>query len=240
MSKLLMLRGWSLLACGAMVLPQLATAQAPSAATSAAAADVSLHRNGLLIGQVTSRQGRPLPNTVVSLQQAGRELARMRTDYKGQFAVRGLRGGSFQLVTANGVRPIRAWSVGTAPPGARHSVLLVDGLVVRGQSSRWTEYRGAEHVAQAPELLGPDGSTPIEPIPAEGTVPTTTTGVSSPTSYVGTQYGNYGYGGYGYGGVGSGNGTLVGSLMARPWLVGTGIVAAAVAIPVALDDDDAS
>ncbi len=182
--NLIVPRSLMLVAVLGMVMPRATLAEAP-ATQPTKTMDVALQNGGLLLGQLVNRQGQPKAGVVVSLRQKGTELARMQTDDLGRFAAKGLRGGAYQLVTADGVRQVRVWSQATAPPTAVRGALLVEGKTVRGQYAETGEYYG-------------DG---------------------------------------GGGGRGIFNGGRIFGL--NPWLVGVAI-AAAIAIPVALDDDDAS
>lgn len=119
------------LACVGM-LAQPAFAQAPVAMP--AVADIALADGGLFTGKVVNAQGAPLAKAAVSLQQAGHEVASTVTNEEGVFAVQGLRGGLYQVVSERGVVAYRLWEANTAPPAANQSALIVTGdSVVNGQ-----------------------------------------------------------------------------------------------------------
>ena len=130
-------RGGAVLACLGMLLPARSVmAEAPPAAsrTAVAIGDVSLHEGGVLLGQVANAAGTRLVGQQVVIQQGDREVAVTRTDGQGQFAVRGLRGGTYQLSSGPASGVYRVWATGTAPPSANSGVLLVaDDLLVRGE-----------------------------------------------------------------------------------------------------------
>lgn len=130
-------RSMLLLACFGMILPQTVLADAPIATLrrEETTMDVALLKDGVLLGQVMNRQGQPREGSVVSIRQHGRQLIRIRTDDLGRFAVKGLRGGTYELLTAGTSRQIRAWSKDAAPPAASQIALLVDGVIVRGQNA---------------------------------------------------------------------------------------------------------
>ncbi|HVT26684.1 MAG TPA: carboxypeptidase-like regulatory domain-containing protein [Lacipirellulaceae bacterium] len=118
-------------ACLGMVLSQSAMAAAPAAG---ALNDVALRAGGLLVGQVVDQQGVAKAGMPVSIQFAGKEVAKTTTDKNGVFAAQGLRGGQYQLVTPTGGTVCRLWAPNTAPPSARPAALVVSGnQVVRGQ-----------------------------------------------------------------------------------------------------------
>lgn len=120
-------------ACFGMLV-QPALAGAPVAASAPAVADIALADGGLFVGKVVNAQGAPLAKVAVSMQQAGQEVATTVTDEKGVFAVQGLRGGLYQVVSEGGVVSYRLWAANTAPPAANQSALIVTGdAIVNGQ-----------------------------------------------------------------------------------------------------------
>ncbi|MEM6328921.1 MAG: carboxypeptidase-like regulatory domain-containing protein [Planctomycetota bacterium] len=180
----------AVVACLGLVLPQNALA-APTA-PQAAGKDVALRDGGVLVGQVVDAQGAPLAHAVVSLFYGADEVVRTKTDKRGVFAAKGLRGGEYRVVAGGGQVTYRLWAAKTAPPAASQGVLIVTGgAVISGQCS----------------------SCP----PGGGCQP-----------------------GYGYPPGHGGGGGIVGWIKNHPLIVASG-VAAAIAIPLAVaDDDDAS
>jgi hypothetical protein len=121
------------------VLPQSVLAASPATAArtapQVAVIDVALGQGGALRGQLVDAQGAPLSGATVSVQQNGREVTSTATDGQGNFAVSGLRGGVYQVATANSAGVYRLWAADTAPPAAQQQALLVSGGdAVRGQS----------------------------------------------------------------------------------------------------------
>lgn len=167
------------LACVGMLV-QPALAGSPVALP--AVADIALTDGGLMTGKVVNAQGAPIAKTSVSLQQAGQEIATAVTNEEGAFAVQGLRGGLYQVVSNGGVVSYRLWAPNTAPPAANQSALIVTGQeILNGQ------------------YCGPNSCPP---------------------------------------GQGGGNGGgIMGWVREHPLLVAGGI-AAAIAIPLAVADDD--
>ena len=96
--------------------------------------DVSLRNDGMLVGQMVNGQNAPQSGIRVSLQDMqNREVAAAVTDRQGAFAISGVRGGVYQLVTPQDRQVYRIWSPGMAPPSAQRGVLLVvPGQTVRG------------------------------------------------------------------------------------------------------------
>jgi hypothetical protein len=89
--------------------------------------DVELRDGGVLLGQLVDQQGLPKADEAVVLLGGAEKLAETRTDGRGLFAFRGLRGGVYQLTAADGVGAYRVWATGTAPPSAQPGALLVTG-----------------------------------------------------------------------------------------------------------------
>jgi hypothetical protein len=98
------------------------------------ATDVALREGGVLVGQVVDTHGAGVGGTEVSVRQGAKEPVATKTRPDGSFAVKGLRGGVYQLAAADGHGVYRLWTAGTAPPAASNEALLVAGKdVVRGQ-----------------------------------------------------------------------------------------------------------
>lgn len=162
--------------CIGMLLSPVATA-APVGQPSAPA-DVALSADGVLIGQVVNAQGAALQQAPVSIAQDGHEVIRVVTDAKGEFAVRGLRGGVYQIITPGRQGSYRIWAPRTAPPAASNGLLAVAGdSAVLGQ--------------------------------------------------------------YGPAAAGGPMGAVTGWIAAHP-LMTAGIIATAIAVPLAIDDDDSA
>ena len=118
--------------CGCC-LPQSVWAATAAGRRPPTAIDVALAEGGTLIGQVVNPEGAALPDVPVSLWSKDQKVATAKTDATGGFAVRGLRGGVYQVVAGSGRREFRFWKPGTAPPLARQGVLVVaGGDTVRG------------------------------------------------------------------------------------------------------------
>ena len=130
MKRLTLLHGMAAaIACLGIVLPQTALAGPPATDR---IADVALRDGGTMVGAVYTAEGLPQSGQLVSVQTNGREVARTTTDEHGRFIAQGLKGGVYQLVTAEGMSTYRVWSEGTAPPAAQPAALVVTGDVVRG------------------------------------------------------------------------------------------------------------
>lgn len=122
-----------------ILVPQLAFGIGPAdgrqavAHPTAAVSDIALQDNGLLQGQVLDMQGAPVKGVPVAVVQQDKLIAAAKTDTNGRFAIAGLSGGVFQVVTAKGGAAYRLWAPNTAPPAAQAGALIVNGdTVVRG------------------------------------------------------------------------------------------------------------
>jgi len=96
--------------------------------------DIALQQGNTLVGQVLSKDGNPVAGVPVTISRDNQVLATATTNEQGLFAFRGLKGGVYQLSSANGVAAYRVWQPQTAPPGASPAALVVAGEdAVRGQ-----------------------------------------------------------------------------------------------------------
>jgi hypothetical protein len=99
------------------------------------ATDVALREGGVLVGQVVDTHGAGIGGTEVSVRQGAKDPVATKTGPDGSFAVKGLRGGVYQVAAVDGHGVYRLWTAGTAPPAASNKALLVAGKdVVRGQN----------------------------------------------------------------------------------------------------------
>ena len=122
-----------LVACLAVVGSCLPTLAAAPQGQSPVIYDVTLRDGGVMLGQVVDVQGAPKADVPVSLRLGEQEIATTATDANGYFAFSRLRGGVYQVVSAEGVGAYRAWAPGTAPPNAREGALVVAGQdLIRG------------------------------------------------------------------------------------------------------------
>jgi hypothetical protein len=97
--------------------------------------DVALRDGGVLVGQVVDPQGAAVAGAPVSLRYQDKNVVTATTSPEGYFAVKGLRGGVYQVAAADGHGVYRLWTQGTAPPSAQPGATLVSGgKVVRGQN----------------------------------------------------------------------------------------------------------
>lgn len=96
--------------------------------------DVQLTQQGKFQGQLVTPAGKSVSNAVVQLRFKGTPVAAAKTDAQGRFAISGVRAGAHEVVTGAVHSPVRLWSFGKAPQGARTGmVVAVDETIVRGQ-----------------------------------------------------------------------------------------------------------
>jgi hypothetical protein len=107
-------------------LSQVAQAEQPLAA--AKPTDIAMQDGGVLVGQVVNPDGSPVAGVPVSFRQNDKDWVGPKTGPDGVFAVKGLRGGVYQVAAAEGRRTCRVWALGTAPPKAQQQVVLVQGI----------------------------------------------------------------------------------------------------------------
>ena len=126
------------MACTNLVLPKSAFAEVPNAGhkpavqPAATVTDVALGERGLLLGQVVDAQGAALKNAPVTILQNDKQVVTTKADAEGRFAVQGLRGGTYQIATKDGVSVCRLWAHDTAPPTAQGGALVCSGGALRG------------------------------------------------------------------------------------------------------------
>ncbi|MCE9552171.1 MAG: carboxypeptidase-like regulatory domain-containing protein [Planctomycetes bacterium] len=174
MKRHMLLRGFAL-ACGIALAvapfgrpvtaaePGPATMPSGRAETSAPATtlqsptsrDITLGAGGRMDGVLLDRQGMPLAGMPVMLMQNDHEVASVKSDENGRFAITGLRGGQYNLATLDAVTPCRLWSEGTAPPSAKPSLQVYGGDLARGQMFR------ARNILTSPTVIGAGIGTAI-------------------------------------------------------------------------------
>ena len=96
--------------------------------------DIALQKGGVLVGRLTGKKGQLRGQQKIVIRQNGQLIEEVTTGKNGQFKVKGLRGGIYEIASEHGVGGFRAWSAGTAPPSAKQFAVLIDSNeVVRGQ-----------------------------------------------------------------------------------------------------------
>ena len=253
MERISLILAW--IACAGMITPVAVFGQQPKADYATRIQDVALS-SGVFTGQVVDHQGNALANTAIVVGQQGTQVAKAVTNANGRFQVSGLNGGVYQIAAGNAISVCRVWHENAAPPIATDGLLVVsDANIVRGQCNTCNTggyagggyagggYAGGGYGVGAPVAGGPVQGGPVQGGPVAG----------APGGYVVNGPGGGGYVGGGYadgaivdGGAcgpaccppepcGKGGGVL--GLIANPWFVGA-VVAAAIAIPLAVNDDD--
>jgi hypothetical protein len=86
--------------------------------------DVALSDGGTLEGQVVNIQNGGMQGVPVSIRSQDREMVQTTTTANGQFVVRDLRGGVYQVATAQGDSTFRLWAPRTAPPAAQNRAIV--------------------------------------------------------------------------------------------------------------------
>jgi hypothetical protein len=99
--------------------------------------DVALAPGGVLTGQVVDSAGVGVAGATVTVRHNDTVVGSTVSGAQGNFAIRGLQGGVFQVSAGQGLGIYRLWAPETAPPAAGKSALIVsDNSVLRGQTSR--------------------------------------------------------------------------------------------------------
>jgi len=101
--------------------------------TNAAILDIGLEQ-GVFAGRVVDHTGTPAKNAEVTVRQGSHEVAKTTTDANGRFAVKGLRGGVYEVASGKTVGTYRVWQSEVAPPAAKeHALLILGENGARGQ-----------------------------------------------------------------------------------------------------------
>jgi hypothetical protein len=120
---------------GAMVCLAILGVCQWAAAAKPVAVDVALRDGGVLVGQVVDSQGAGIEGVPVAIRSQDQQWVNAKTGKEGYFAFKDLRGGVYQVASADGQGVYRAWTPGTAPPAAQEGALVVAGEdVIRGQN----------------------------------------------------------------------------------------------------------
>lgn len=118
-------------AVGGVCIPQVAMGAPPAPKP---VGDVVLRDGKILLGQVVTPEGKPLPGISVALRDRKTELAAGKTNENGYFAFSGLTTGTYQVVGAQTTGTYQVWTKDLAPPTAQPGALIVaGGETVRGQ-----------------------------------------------------------------------------------------------------------
>lgn len=215
------------------------------------AVELQLQADGTIRGKVVDRQGKSLANAEVKVaNRIGSAVA--KTDAKGMFAIQGVSVGEYVIGLGNGTQKVRVWNAQTAPPNTAQLALLVVGDTVRGQCCGAACGGCSSPSCGAPAPCAAPACGVPSPVcsPCDSIIPSCGGcdggGCDSCGGGGGCGLGGGGCGLGGGGGLFGGGGGLLGGagggvLGASPLVIG-GIVAAAIAIPLAVadDDDDAS
>lgn len=123
-----------LLVAGESAAPVPSQRVVATAPQTQAPSDVVLQEKGVLLGRIVDERGQALPNTPVSLQTGGKEVARVMSDDMGRFQAQGLNGGVYHVASTGHQGVYRLWAPHTAPPAASKGLSIVSQRdIVRGQ-----------------------------------------------------------------------------------------------------------
>lgn len=103
-----------------MCLPQVVLA----AEAAPPVTDIALADGGVLQGRVVDLQGGGVAGVDVSVKSQNREVTRTTTNADGQFSVKGLNDGVYQLAAADGQGVFRLWSAKKAPPVSKNGAIV--------------------------------------------------------------------------------------------------------------------
>ncbi len=86
--------------------------------------DVALSDGGTLQGQVVDLQNMGQAGVPIVIRYQNRDVVKTVTNTNGQFAAQDLRGGVYNIATAQGENTFRLWAPRTAPPAAKQSAIV--------------------------------------------------------------------------------------------------------------------
>src|SRR4051812_29367306 len=89
--------------------------------------DLKLNQDGVLTGRTINHEAVAATGVKVVVKQGDSEIAQSVTDDEGNFAVKGLKAGVYQVGSGATVGVYRVWSEKTAPPSAMPHCLLILG-----------------------------------------------------------------------------------------------------------------
>lgn len=96
--------------------------------------DVSLGKDGTFSGRTVDHNGNAVEGAKVVLKQGKTEVGSTTTDKNGNFSVKSLKTGVYQVSSGNTEGSYRLWSEKSAPPSAKtHGLLVMGENGARGQ-----------------------------------------------------------------------------------------------------------
>lgn len=96
--------------------------------------DVKLDQDGALTGRTIDHTGRAVKGAKIVVKRGKTEVAQSTTDDHGNFAVKNLKTGLYEVNSGNTVGTYRVWNQNAAPPSAKpHSLLVLGENGARGQ-----------------------------------------------------------------------------------------------------------
>lgn len=88
--------------------------------------DIALSQ-GDLVGRVVDHSGTSMASKEVVVRQGKNEIAKVKTDANGVFAVSNLKGGLYEVTSGTTTGTFRVWTESAAPQTAAEQALLVMG-----------------------------------------------------------------------------------------------------------------
>ena len=96
--------------------------------------DARLDKDGAFTGRTIQHDGTPVVGAIVVVRQGQAEIGQSVTDEHGNFAVKNLKSGVYEVNSGATTGSYRLWADGTAPPSAKpHGLLVLGQNGARGQ-----------------------------------------------------------------------------------------------------------
>ncbi|MGB6043482.1 MAG: hypothetical protein WBF93_10035 [Pirellulales bacterium] len=196
----------------ALLLNHFAAQSLPAADTGGSSyvtVDIALDETGGLNGVLFDGKGIPVANEVMTLHLNQSAPRTALTDQQGMFRFANMTGGVAVLAYADQANVLRVWASSTAPPLAKKTAVLYSTAVVRGQGCGACGGAGCE-------ACGGGGANGMGPVASGGHGGAPGAGI---------------FGGF--------NLPSIHPIQAlkNPWTIGV-LIGGAVAIPIALHDDE--
>ena len=96
--------------------------------------DARLDKDGAFTGRTIEQDGTPVVGAIVVVKRGQIEVGQSVTDEHGNFAVKNLKSGVYEVSSGATTGSYRFWTEGTAPPSAKpHGLLVLGQNGARGQ-----------------------------------------------------------------------------------------------------------
>ncbi|MBM81842.1 MAG: hypothetical protein CMJ78_14800 [Planctomycetaceae bacterium] len=141
---------------------QLLAETASTARQLPAIGDAALKADGSITCRVLDNQGRVVAGEIVRVTQGRKLIAAVKTDSKGRFELKGMRGGLYRLQSGRSQALFRFWTAKAAPPSATSQAVLIQRVSYTQTASRQVQQPVSQPITQPsqPIVRGQVGDVP--------------------------------------------------------------------------------